>query len=68
METSLTKPIPRLIRFVPALIAGGQRTLAVLDTQKNLLHVDRGLYDALTPYQQDRVIKTSTSLEMVEQE
>lgn len=67
METSLTKPIPRIIRFVPAIIAEGMRLAAHLDAERNVLTIDKGIFDQLTPQQQDAIIKTRRSVEVTSQ-
>lgn len=60
---TLTRPLPRLVRFTDGAInSGGERIVAQLDKEQNILLVDRALYDTLTPFQQDRVIKTNETV------
>jgi hypothetical protein len=65
MESSLTKPIPRIIRFVPAIIAEGMRLAAHLDAERNVLTIDKGIFDQLDEKQQDAIIKTRQSVEVM---
>jgi hypothetical protein len=67
MESSLTKPIPRIIRFVPAIIAEGMRLAAHLDAERNVLTIDKGIFDQLDEKQQDAIIKTRRSVEVTSQ-
>ena len=55
MDSSLTEPLPRLIRFVDS-IPGGY--LSVLDPVQNILLVDRHQYSQLSESDRHRVDKT----------
>jgi hypothetical protein len=63
-NSSLTEPIPRLIRFVeawelPQLPSRlGETTLSMLDEENNLLLVNQEVYNKLDTLDKDRVLKT----------
>jgi hypothetical protein len=63
-NSTLTEPIPRLIRFVegwelPQLPSRlGETTLSMLDEENNLLFVNQEMYDKLDALDRDRVLKT----------
>ena len=47
---------PRLLRFHSGLT--GDIPVAVLEPQRNLLHIDKSVYDTLTPLQQHLLVRT----------
>lgn len=65
METSLTKPLPRIIRFAGAIIVRGRRLVAHLDRERNVLTIDQTVFDQLSPDQQMMLQKTQRSVEIV---
>ena len=54
---------PRLIRYVDDLPPG---VIATLDTQHNLLRIQRNLYQQLTPMQQAGLIRTMQPMVLAE--
>ena len=57
---------PRLLRFVDPSTFGTPSVVAVLDPAKNLLLVDKEVFDLLDREDQDRILKTSNLTETVD--
>lgn len=68
MEASLTQPLPRIIRFAGAIIVRGRRLAAHLDAERNVLTIDKTVFDRLTEAQQQSLQKTRRSVELVNPE
>lgn len=68
LRCSLTEPIPRLIRFVtryelPALPAAyGEKVVALLHEESNLLLIDKATFDELAEPDRERVLRTRHKL------
>ena len=56
---------PRLLRFVDPRTFGTPSVVAVLDPTRNLLMVDKEVFDLLDRQDQDRILKTANLTESV---